>query len=79
MPFLILPIKSIGGFGTTEGSWAIGLILLGITKKSAIQAGFVIHIFALINVIFLFLIGIIYVYFNKKIKRKNNNEIEKTI
>jgi len=61
--FLVLPVKGVGGFGTTEGSWAIGLILLGVTKKSAIEAGFAIHIYALMNVLFLFFIGIIIRYF----------------
>ncbi len=67
MAFIILPIKSVGGFGTTEGSWAIGLILLGTTETEAIGAGFVIHIFALLNVLVLFLLGINY----KKAFQKN--------
>lgn len=54
---MILPIKSIGGFGTTEGAWTLGLILLGIDKTLAIQAAFAIHIFGLINVIVLFGLG----------------------
>lgn len=73
--FLILPIKSIGGFGTTEGSWAIGLMLFGITKQIAFQAGFVVHIFALINVIFLFLVGIIFNTINNRtVNFINKNE-----
>ena len=71
--FLILPIKSIGGFGTTEGSWAIGLMLFGISKQTALQAGFVVHIFALINVVFFFLIGIIF----NTINNRNVNLINK--
>lgn len=59
LAFILLPIKSIGGFGTTEGSWTIGLMLFGVLKETAIEAGFVIHIFALINVIILFFVGII--------------------
>lgn len=57
--FMILPLKSIGGFGTTEGSWAIGMILLGFPERIGILSGFVIHIYALINVIIIFLLGAI--------------------
>ena len=59
LAFLILPIKSIGGFGTTEGSLALGLVLVGINKQLAIQTGFVVHIIALMNVFLLFSIGIL--------------------
>ena len=61
--FMILPIKSIGGFGTTEGSWALGMMLLGYGKEAAIESGFVVHIYALINVFLLFLLGISFKYF----------------
>lgn len=57
--FVLLPIKSIGGFGTTEGSWAIGMMLLGFDKNIAIESGFVVHIIALGNVVILFLIGVL--------------------
>jgi len=63
--FLILPIKSIGGFGTSEGSWAIGMVLLGFNKTTGIQTGFVTHFFALMNVILLFLFGLV-IFFLKK-------------
>ena len=59
LAMIILPIKSIGGFGTFEGSWTIGLLILGIEKDLAIEGSFIVHIFALINVFFLFIIGII--------------------
>lgn len=67
--FLVLPVKSIGGFGTTEGSWAIGLMLLGFSKEIAIKAGFVIHIFALLNVTILFIIGILFRFLYYKFKK----------
>lgn len=67
--FLILPIKSLGGFGTSEGSWAIGMVLLGFDKTIGIQTGFVAHVFALLNVFFLLLIGIAIILFDNK-KRK---------
>jgi len=40
----ILPIQSIGGFGTMEGAWAISFISLGIPKEMAIASGFGVHI-----------------------------------
>jgi uncharacterized membrane protein YbhN (UPF0104 family) len=61
--FMILPIKSIGGFGTTEGSWALGMMLLGYGKEIAIQSGFVVHIYALVNVFLFFLLGVSFKYF----------------
>ena len=54
---LIMPIKSFGGFGTTEGAWAIGMMVLGFSKEISIRSGFVIHLFNLINVIVLFICG----------------------
>lgn len=66
--FVIFPIKSFGGFGTTEGSWAVGLMLFGYSKELSIQAGFAVHIYALVNVIFLFFVGIIN---NNFIAKKN--------
>jgi len=58
--FMIIPIKSVGGFGTTEGSWAIGLMILGIDKQLAIESGFVVHIYALLNVIVIGIVGMIF-------------------
>lgn len=58
--FILLPIKSIGGFGTTEGAWAIGMLVLGFDKEVAIQSGFVVHIVALLNVLIMFIFGLIF-------------------
>lgn len=70
--FIILPIKSIGGFGTTEGAWTIGLMLLSFSKEAAITVGFVVHIYALINVIIILGIGILL----KFILRNANKQIQ---
>ena len=51
----ILPIQGIGGFGTIEGSWALGLILFGIEKDIAIATGFYNH---LVVIVFYVLIGL---------------------
>jgi hypothetical protein len=55
----ILPIHGLVGFGTTEGFWAIGMLLLGYSKGLAISSGFGIHViilfFSLITALFSFL------------------------
>ena len=45
---MILPVQGIGGFGTMEGGWAVGLITMGVTKEVAISSGFSYHIIILI-------------------------------
>lgn len=69
MAFIILPVKSLGGFGTTEGAWTIGLLLLGLTKENSIEAGFVIHLLSLVNVLFLFAVGML-MRMASRLKRK---------
>lgn len=56
---LVLPIKSFGGFGTTEGSWMLGMMALGIEKKVALETGFTIHIIALFSAFIFFIIGLL--------------------
>ncbi len=56
----VLPVQPFGGFGTYEGSMALGLILLGFDKTAAIGLGFALHVtgilFALILAIVSYLI-----------------------
>ena len=75
---LILPIKTLGGFGTSEGSLAIGLMIIGITKNSAIKAGFALHIYTLVNVIILFCVGILikYLVLKKSLSKKKFHNVE---
>lgn len=40
----LLPIQGVGGFGTREGGWIIGFVLLGVSMEIAIAASFAIHI-----------------------------------
>jgi len=40
----LLPIQGFGGFGTREGGWIIGFILLGVSVEIAIASSFAIHI-----------------------------------
>lgn len=58
--FLIIPIKSIAGFGTTEGSWVVGMLVLGYSKEIGVLSGFATHIIALTNVTILFVIGYLF-------------------
>lgn len=58
--FILLPIKSIGGFGTTEGAWTIGMLLLGFSKEVSISSGFTVHLIALFNVAVFFVIGFLF-------------------
>ena len=51
----VLPIQGIGGFGTIEGSWAIGLLMFGISKDVAISTAFFNHI---VIIIYFLTIGI---------------------
>lgn len=56
---LILPIKTFGGFGTSEGSWMIGMMALGIDKKIALETGFTIHLISLLSAFIFFIIGLL--------------------
>lgn len=43
----VLPIHGIAGFGTVEGGWTLGFLLLGIDKEIVIRSGFAFHIILL--------------------------------
>ena len=55
----VLPIQSIGGFGIIEGGWALGFMVMGISKGVAISSGFSIHIVLLIFALVLGTIGLV--------------------
>ncbi|MDD4402473.1 MAG: lysylphosphatidylglycerol synthase transmembrane domain-containing protein [Desulfitobacteriaceae bacterium] len=55
---LLLPIKSLGGFGTTEGSWMLGMMALGIDRSVALETGLIIHIVTLLSAFIFFVIGL---------------------
>lgn len=40
----LLPVGTIGNFGTTEAGWTMGLVLLGATKEQALATGLSTHI-----------------------------------
>ena len=51
----MIPLQGIGGFGTTEGGWALGFIAVGLSSEMAISSGFVFHI---VNLVFVMIVGI---------------------
>ncbi|MBU0757903.1 MAG: flippase-like domain-containing protein [Nanoarchaeota archaeon] len=66
---MALPVQGIGGFGTNEAAWTIGLMIFGISKDLAISTGFSIHIITLLPL--LIISGILYLhqqFFGKKQK-----------
>ena len=71
---LILPIKTFGSFGTTEGAWLLGLMALGIESNFALKSGFIIHIINLSSAGIYFLIGLaVKQYLDKRISLNENN------
>lgn len=55
----VLPIQGIGGFGTIEGAWTIGFMLIGLTKADAISSGFGYHIVVILYFIILGIYGVL--------------------
>lgn len=55
---LILPIKSFGGFGTFEGSWVVGMLLLGFNKQQSLESGLIVHLLQLFTAAVFLLIGL---------------------
>ena len=50
------PIQGVAGFGTYEGSLALSLMYLGISRELSVTAGFVIH---LVQIVFFVALGIV--------------------
>ena len=55
----VLPVQGIGGFGTIEGAWTIGFMLIGFAKADAISSGFIYHIVVILYFIILGLYGLL--------------------
>lgn len=56
----ILPIQGLMGFGTTEGAWALVLIMFGFTKEQSIAAGLAFHLLSMFYTIILGLVGYLF-------------------
>jgi hypothetical protein len=55
----VLPVQGIGGFGTVEGAWTIGFMLIGLTKADAIGSGFSYHIVVILYFVILGIYGLL--------------------
>lgn len=65
----VLPIQGIGGFGTIEGGWAVGFILVGVPDAVAVASAFGFH---LIMLVYTVLFGIWGSIFLKHVGSKPN-------
>ncbi|MBU1975623.1 MAG: flippase-like domain-containing protein [Nanoarchaeota archaeon] len=61
-----LPIQGMAGFGTYEGFWTLGFVVMGMTKAAAIISGLNAHIILLAMTILIGLIGLIFISKTKK-------------
>jgi len=48
----LIPINTLGSFGTLEAGWTLGYALIGIDAKQALTAGFVLHLLVFSFLIF---------------------------
>jgi uncharacterized protein (TIRG00374 family) len=55
----VLPISGIAGFGTIEGAWTIGFMLVGVPKEEAIISGFSYHLVTIVYFLILGLYGLL--------------------
>ncbi|NQU98257.1 flippase-like domain-containing protein [Candidatus Woesearchaeota archaeon] len=62
----ILPISGIGGFGTTELAWTIGLMIFGVEKNIAIMSGLLIHVIKIVMFVIIGLFGLASSYYSSK-------------
>lgn len=62
----ILPIQTIAGFGIIESGWALGFMVMGVSKNEAIATGFSIHIIMLIFTLVMGVLGFINIYIKTK-------------
>lgn len=56
----VLPIQGIGGFGTIEGGWAVGFILVGIPDAVAVASAFGFHLIMLMYTLLLGVCGYVF-------------------
>lgn len=59
----ILPIQTIGGFGIIEGGWALGFMIVEISKEISISSGFVFHVILLTYAMIMGAFGLMKIYF----------------
>lgn len=59
----LLPVGTIGNFGTTEAGWTMGLMVLGATRAEALATGFSTHLVGVALAGLLGLIGLLFTGF----------------
>ena len=69
-----LPISGIGNWGTLEAGWAVGFIMVGLSKEKAIATGFGVHI--IIFIVCAIISFFCWVTFKKIKKPFSNRSIE---
>ena len=62
----ILPINGLGSFGTLEGGWSLGYMIMGISKELAIVSGFIMHLIVIATLLLFSSIGFLYLLMNRK-------------
>jgi glycosyltransferase 2 family protein len=62
----VLPIQGIGGFGTMEGGWALGFIMVGVSNDVAISTGFGFHLIILFYTLLLGIFGYLSMFLSRK-------------
>lgn len=67
----ILPIQGIAGFGTLETGWAVGFMLVGLPKETAVSTGFGFHAALLLYTILLGSMGLIWI---RKIQNRTKGD-----
>lgn len=69
----ILPISSVGNFGTMELGWSGILVMLGYGKEFAVTTGFLVNLFTFSSIIFWGLIGIVFLRVSTTFKERERN------
>ncbi|MBW2967127.1 flippase-like domain-containing protein [Candidatus Woesearchaeota archaeon] len=65
----LLPVKGVGGFGSTQAVWAIILVNFGFTEQASIAASIIFHVIFYIFLTILGLYGILMLRLHKKENR----------
>ncbi len=63
-----LPVQGLAGLGTTEASWAIPLVIVGVARDQAIAAGFCFHALAIAYLLILGGTGSLHLWHGRRIQ-----------
>lgn len=65
LPFYVLPIRGVAGFGTLESGWTFSLYAMNVSQSTGLIVSFSMHIAMLATTFILFLFAIIEININK--------------